>query len=146
MSNSQNFFFNDLKEQVNTKNLGSILRTVFERVASVDIKIFYDFLGELLLEKTQVLGSKKKIIRSYLEILKRAKIDSNQLIELEKYLVEKFFILDNEKLLLYFQGKLRNKSQSTLYKGRIFITNQRIMVIGKEEKDTSLWDIILGGF
>jgi len=122
-----------------------VLQNVLEVVSKFDIKIFYDFLGELLIEKTQVLGSKKQIISSYLRVLKKAKIDPNQLLELEKYLVEKYFILDNEKLMLYFQGKLRNKNQSISYKGRIFITDQRIMVIGKEEEDTSLWVNILGG-
>ena len=146
MANSQDFFLNDLKEQVDNKNLGSILRNVFERVVSVDIKKFYDFLGELLLENTQVLGSKEEIIRSYLKILKRAKIDSDRLSELEKYLVEKYFILDNEKLVLFFQGKLRSKHQRTYYKGRIFITNQRIMVIGEEVEDKSLGDAIMESF
>lgn len=138
--------FKDSKEKANPKNLGYVLQNVFERVSQFDMKIFYDFLGELLLEKTQVLGKKKRIIGSYLRIVKRFKLSPNQLLELEKYLVEKYFILDNEKLLLYFQGKFRDKNQRRAYKGRIFISDQRIMVIGKEEVDESLAMTISGGF
>jgi len=133
--------FKDSKEKANPKNLVSVLQNVFERVSKFDMKIFYDFLGELLLEKTYLLGSKKKIIKSYLRIVKRFKLSPNQLLELEKYLVEKYFILDNEKLLLYFKGSVINSKK--IHIGRIFISDQRIMVIGKVKEDSNLiWEII----
>ena len=133
--------FKDSKEKANPKNLVSVLHNIFEKVSQFDIKIFYDFLGELLLEKTPLLGSKKKIIKSYLKVIKMFKLSPNQLLELEKYLVEKYFIWDNEKLLLYFGGKIKNDGK--IYTGRIFISDQRIMVIGKVEREQSAWAIIL---
>jgi len=134
--------FKESKEKANPKNLASVLQNIFERVQQFDMKIFYDFLGELLLEKTHLLGSKKNIIKSYFRILKKAKLSPNQLLELEKYLVEKYFILDNEKLLLYFKGSVINGRK--IHIGRIFISDQRIMVIGKVKEDKSYLEIILG--
>ena len=138
----KNRFFRDLKEQANTKNLYTVLQTVYKKVFQIDIQLFYDFLGELSLEKTWDLGI---ILASYLRILKEVKMNPNQLIELEKYLVEKYFILNNEKLVMCFRGKLRNRTQNYNYRGRVFITDQRILVICKVKYEQSVLLAILGG-
>ncbi len=114
-------------ELINSKNVKKIFQAVYTRVQEYDTKIFYDFLGELLLEKPELLDGKK--IHKYLAFVKKVRIPRKRQIELETYFFKKYSLFDGEKLLISFDGALRYKKYR--YLGRIFITNHRIIVMGK---------------
>lgn len=116
-------FFQKNKELINSKNVIKIFQDVYAKAIKLDIKIFYDFLGELLLEKPIL------IIKRYLRFVKKAKIPRNRLLELETYLIEKYCIFDSEEVLLSFYGSIRYLR--IIWSGRVFVTNYRIFVIGK---------------
>ena len=65
-----------------------IFLDVYAKAIKFDIKIFYDFLGEILLEKPALLDGRK--LKEYLRFVKKVKIPRNRLLELETYLIEKF--------------------------------------------------------
>ena len=104
-----------------------IFLDVYAKAIKFDIKIFYDFLGEILLEKPALLEGRK--LKEYLRFVKKVKIPRNRLLELETYLIEKYCIYDNEEVLLSFHGSIRHRK--CIFSGRVFVTNYRIFVIGK---------------
>ncbi len=125
---------------INPKNVMEIFHVVYARVQQHDIRIFYDFLGELLLEKYSLFGEKKKFLKKYLRFVRKVKIPLDHKLILEEYLIEKYFTLEGEGVLLSFHGKIVHGD--LIYSGRVFITNQRILVIGKTEKKASWLDLL----
>ena len=124
-------FIRKNKELINSKKTTKIFQEVYNKAEQQDLKIFYDFLGELLLENPDLLDG--KILRQYLMFVKKVRIPPQQLIELETYFLKKYSLFNGEELLIAFNGELIYKRYSRLYKysGRTFITNFRVIVIGK---------------
>lgn len=129
-------FFQKNKELINSRNVNKIFKDVYAKAIKIDTKIFYDFLGEILLEKP-ILLKKPKTLKKYLRLVKKAKIPHNRLLELETYFIEKYCIFDSEKVLLSFHGSIRYKK--LVFLGRVFITNYRILVIPRKTVRKMSW-------
>jgi hypothetical protein len=121
--------FRKNKELITSKNVKKIFKEVFGKTEQFDLKIFYDFLGELLLKKTL---SSWKFLKNYLKFVKKVKIPLDRLLELEGYLIEKYCIFKNEEILRSFHGNV--KHHKVVFTGRVFLTNYRIIVIGRAEE------------
>lgn len=135
-------FFRKNRELINSKNIKKVFQKVYAKAVQFDQKIFYDFLGEVLIEKPGLLDRKK--LYKYLTFVKKAKIPVVRLIELESYLIEKYSLFDGEELLFSFNGDLRYRRYR--YKGRLFITNYRIIVLGKVEEMGHALELLVGSF
>lgn len=123
-------FFRKKKELITSKNVKKIFQDVYTRAQQHDLKIFYDFLGQLLLEKPELL--ERKILKQYLMFVKEVRVPPQRLIELETYFLKKYSLFNGEELLLSINGDLLYKPLRLYkYSGRIFITNYRIIVMGK---------------
>jgi len=122
------------KELITVGNARQIFHNIAEVVYEIDDdgKIFYDFLGEVLLAKPHFLEGKNytQLIKSYNANFK--KIDPSDPIKLEQYFLEKYCILDEEEILFSFYGAINyinyKKGKGILFLDRVFITNIRIIV------------------
>lgn len=129
-------FLNTNKKRISSQNAKTIFRNVIDRTEQLDRKIFYDFLGEVLMEKPNLLKGKHylKLLKSYDSAIGYLveKIDAQQLtpfdgIEMERYFLEKYCLFESEEILLSFSGTLTHDKYMI---GRVFITNYRIIVFG----------------
>jgi hypothetical protein len=128
----EEFIENNIKV-INSSNVKRILWDVYEKVKELDIKIFYDFLGEVFLKKPHL--NEDKIFKKYFKLIKKEKFPPDVQLELEAYLIEKYCIFDNEEILLSFHGEI--KHHKVLFTGRVFLTNFRIIVIGWAEESSA---------
>jgi len=101
------------------------------------MRILYDFLGEVLLEKPVLQEGKKhsKFLRGYHDFIIKTVtpvIPMSQILEWEKYFLEKYCILENEEILISFLGFVRFKKYH--FDSRIFITNIRMIVLANSYK------------
>lgn len=127
-------FLENCKQIINIENISKIFQKIVELVIEIDDdgKMFYDFLGEVLLTKPHFLETKNytKLIQNYNVIYNI--IDPAGPIELEKYFLEKYCILDEEKIIFYFYGGVNHinyrKGKGLLFLDRVFITNLRIII------------------
>lgn len=117
-------FFNTLKE-------------VYNKALPINNTIFYDFLGNILKKIPDLFNS--KFLKDYNFHISKLLLDT-QIIKMERYILNKFCSFENEYILTYFLGYTTYKSLKI--KGRIFITNLRIIILGEiQKKDDSgeLW-------
>lgn len=123
------------KKAINSKNAKNILIRVFKKITCSNWKVFYDFMGGVLLEKPTLLEGKNsgKFLHGYNEfitqyILKKKKITDTQVIKMEEYFLKKFCLFEEEEILISFQGYIIPK---VLYFAgdRIYITNMRFIVL-----------------
>lgn len=132
-------FLEKCKRLISSNNAGSIFKKISYRLTISDMKIFYDFLGEVLLEKPVLQKGKKqaKLLKGYDEFIYETflitgKISIVEIFKLEKYFVEKYCILENEEISISFFGTIKFKK--TYFQSRIFITNFRIIVLSSSYK------------
>ncbi len=129
-------FLNQNKEKITSGNAKKVFSKVLKKAIEVDnLQVFYDFLGEILLAKPSLLEGNNylKILKSYDDLIFKTltlKMKSNSKIELEKYFLEKYCIMESEEILLYFFGVVKYKGK--MYNTRVFITNYRIIVLSSD--------------
>lgn len=134
-------FLEENKKLISAGNAKKILRKVYEKTDETDPKIVYDFLGQILIEKP-VLQERKnlsKFLRGYddfIQVKKDFGETPKQLLELEKYFLEKYCIFEGEMILCYFSGIVHIK---TMFSSRVFITNYRIIVLSHVFKTSTTY-------
>ncbi|MFX0030672.1 MAG: hypothetical protein ACFE8B_15775 [Candidatus Hermodarchaeota archaeon] len=125
-------FLEENKKVITTKNMKKILKNVYKRTENIDPNIVYDFLGDILVEKPELLEDKNfsKTLKAYNDFSKNFPSQYN--LEKEKYLIENYCLFENENILKYFLGSIGYKR--VLFKDRVFITNYRIIIFSEIQK------------
>ncbi|MHA2185752.1 MAG: hypothetical protein ACXAAI_12205, partial [Promethearchaeota archaeon] len=139
-------FLEEMKKKTTPKNIKKIFIEIYRRTGK--FKILLDFFGEILLEYPYLLNEKNhsKILKGYSEFLIESKIAYKHLdlLKMEKKLIEKYCLLDNEDLLLFFDGTLVFKKVLFMY--RIYLTSYRIIVLSNAWKGGGLYNRWFGLF
>jgi len=128
------FFLEKNKELITIDNAKRVFQAIAKKIYDIDDdgKIFYDFLGEVLLANPNFLEGRNytKLIQSYNANFRM--IDPTDPINLEKYFLEKYCIFDDEEIIFSFYGAVNylnyRKGQGLIFSDRVFITNHRIIV------------------
>lgn len=101
------------------------LKTVYNKVNVIDIEIFYRFFGDILLENPDIFNFKfLKFYNSGIATF----LTTHQCAKMEKYILENYCLFENEQIIIYFIGIFSFKSRQI--KGRIYVSNIRIIVLG----------------
>lgn len=136
-------FFERNKEKITVGNATSIFMKVYEKVIGDDPKLFFDFLGRILLEKPELYKGKRRIdfFRKYNRFIVR-KLLPNDLYEMERYFVEKYCLFEGEKLLSFFYGLVEYGKKVNYFRDRIFISNYRIFISDLIQQYNTFYPII----
>ena len=113
------------------------LQTVYNKVNVLDIEIFYKFFGTILLQNPDLFNFKFSQTYNYGIT---AFLTTYQCAKMEKFMLENYCLFENEQIITYFAGILSYKS--TQIKGRIYISNLRIIVLGNilvEDHEELFW-------
>lgn len=116
----------EIKNLINTKSYVSIFkifREVFNNVG--DIKLFTDFVGEVFLMDPDYFMD--KFADTYNKNITKL-LNAQQLFEMEEYILQKFSLYQNEKIIISFSGEIARKRGKT--EGRIYLTNYRLIIQG----------------
>lgn len=131
-------FLDDKKEEIlkfiqkkNFHDVVKVLEQVLNKVKQEDISNFYSFFKEVLLTNPQLFES-KKFYRNYLNSLSR-QLTSDQLCDMETYLIDNICTYEDEKVAISTIGRLFYLDW--IFSGRIYITDLRIIVIGVRTKN-----------
>ena len=113
------------------------LKIVYNKVNVFDLEIFYKFFGDILQENPVLF--KFKFLKFYNLGINKF-LTAQQCAKLEKFILENYCLYENEQIMIYFIGIFSYKSRQI--KGRIYVTNFRIVVLGTilvEEESEDLW-------
>ena len=127
---------------VDTDSILKILLEIINKLDQNNRTEFYDFLGELLRYKWDIFM--RDLYYPLLPKIKKQFTDE-QFMEMEEHILNKFCIGSEEKILLKFHGILIFHGDKVL--GRIFLTNSRIIGLGKvvyKQSSTSLTHGLVG--
>jgi hypothetical protein len=118
-----------------------IIKEVYNKVLPFNITIFYNFFGNILKNYPDLFTS--KFLRDYISYTSRLLLDKD-LLKMEKYIINNYCAFDNEHILTYFNGDVIFKSVKI--KGRIYLTDYRVIIIGTiynkdESEDLWLWGV-----
>ncbi len=121
-------FLKKNKESITLSNMLKVFKKVYNKVLNIDSKIFYDFLGDVLLEKSSYREGKNhlRMLKIYAKFARN--ISSVKQLKDELYFIEKYCIFEGEEVLVSFDGIIHHRSVS--YYSRNFITNYRIIIVG----------------
>lgn len=122
-------FLEENKKLIYSGNAKTILKNVHKEAKEIDLKILYDFLGEILIEKPVLQERKKqsKFLKGYNDFISKSQIPPLQVLKMERYFLEKYCILESEEILCSFLGNVNYKK--IYFDNRVFITNFRIIVL-----------------
>jgi len=136
-------FLRTKKELIRIGNMSRVFSEVYDKVRHIDRKIFFDFLGELLLEKPLYLKGKNhtRLLKQYSKF-KLMKVKSIRWGPLEEYFIKKYCIFEGEELKLTFIGVITYRNIT--YNGRVFVTNYRIILIGTTLKQSHVMPLHFG--
>lgn len=128
--NKKNFSVNKAK---------SIFREIYSATKDIDMRIMYDFLGEILLERPEFLKPKKigRLLEEYNKFTDKTRIPVKKHIQTEQYFLEKYILLEEEKILLPFWGIVSYKSIH--HSTRVFITTYRIIILSGALKTSGIY-------
>ena len=121
-----------LKEEIKTlikqQRKGQVVKMIVNTATSQKLpdKEFYDLIGEIIHFNQQYFMN--KIYPKFYKNISRL-FNSNQMYEMEQYILEKFSFYTGEKLIDCFKGKTVQKD--TQVAGRVYLTNYRIIAHGK---------------
>lgn len=125
----ESFLFQKKKKLASS--VKGVLKEVYKKTTHIDYEIFFDFLGEALMEQPNLLEGKSytTFLNHYENFVKSIKdLSSVKYLERERYFVEKYCLVEGEELLYSFLGTVVYRK--VLFKGRVFLTNLRIIVHG----------------
>jgi len=135
-------YLRDLKKLVKGgiyfEDIGNALMELYKKKIQSNIEEFYVFLGELMNEN--ILFYMQNCHKCFLnELIKNNLILFNQLREMEKsifqmekFIFQRFYLMNNETLILSFDGKVFCKLSTIRFKivGRCYLTNLRLIITG----------------
>jgi len=119
-------------EQKNKSEIINILRNYITRLTQIDEasrKKIYDLIGKVLSEDPQFF--KLKLFKPFYKN-KQNLLAPHLRIEMENYLMNNYWFFKGETLIISSKGSvLFNKNYHEI-RGRFYITNQRIIALGKQ--------------
>jgi len=118
----------EIKNLIRQERKGNAVKMIVNIAASQKLldKEFYDLVGEVIRFNQQYFM--EKMYPKFYKNISRL-FNSNQMYEMEQYILEKFSFYSGEKLLDSFNGKTVQKD--TQVAGRVYLTNYRIIAHGK---------------
>ena len=136
-------FLEKNKVKLTAGNASTILRKVYEKVKGIDPKLFFDFLGQVLIEKPKLHEGTNRVhfFGKYNRFIVRM-ILPNDLYELERYFVEKYCLIEGEKLLSFFYGLVEYEQKQDYFHDRVFISNYRIFIPDVLVKDYKRYRVL----
>ena len=114
-----------------------ILKTVYNKVNAMNIEFFYKFFGDLLHKNPDLFNL--NFLKFYNSSVATF-LTTHQCAKLEKFILDNYCLYENEQIITYFIGIFSFKSRQI--KGRIYVSNFRIIVLGTilvEDESESLW-------
>jgi len=114
-----------------------ILKTVYNKVNPKDLEVFYKFFGDILLKNPDLFNI--KFSKSYNSGIAKF-LTPDQSAKMEKFILENYCLYQNERIITYFKGIFIFRSRQI--KGRIYVSNFRVIVLGTilvEEESDSMW-------
>ncbi|MFX1315706.1 MAG: zinc-ribbon domain-containing protein [Promethearchaeota archaeon] len=124
----------NLKQFVKQKNKNEIKKILVEYIAQISHfdeisrKKIYDLIGKILEEDLQFF--KQKLFKIFYKATQKFLV-ANLRIEMEKYIIEKYWFFKGEKLIISSKGSVIFSKNYFEIRGRFYITNQRIIFLGK---------------
>lgn len=120
---------NDLLSNIDAKKGMKVVKGLRDLLKNSDIpfKDAYDLVGEVIQKDSDYFMDK---IYQSVQIQLR-KFSLSKLIEMDEYILKNFCFLEDEDIIATFYGTIFDKKTSTV--GRIFLTNYRIILSGKQE-------------
>ena len=125
----------NLKQFVEQKNKGeviNILTRYMTRLTQIDEtsrKEIYDLIGKVLSEDPQFF--KQKLFKAFYKKTQNF-LAPHLRIERENYLINKYWLFKDEKLILSSKGSVIFNKNYNEIRGRFYITNLRIIALGKQ--------------
>jgi len=116
----------EYREKGKYRKSAALLSDLLERLEITQIDSFVDMLSRVL--KTEKVP---KIARGFNNLNRKIK-DKNKLYEIELRFIEKHLLIDGERLIDSFFGTLESGFETV--KGRIFLTNYRIIASGFQKE------------
>jgi hypothetical protein len=120
--------FNEAIEFAHKKdyyNLMRVLRKVSDKVILIKEELFFQFLGNILENITDLFNI--KFNEAYNEMIYLF-LPAKRIFLMESYLLKNFCFYQDEQLITYFTGKVTFRD--IIIKGRIYLTNYRVIAIG----------------
>ncbi|MFX1296248.1 MAG: zinc ribbon domain-containing protein [Promethearchaeota archaeon] len=118
-------------EQKNKSEIKNILVDYIARISQFDEisrKKIYDLIGKILEEDLQFF--KHKLFKVFYKTIQKFLVSSLR-IEMEKYIMEKYWFFKGEKLVISSKGSIIFSKNYFEVRGRFYITNHRIIALGK---------------
>ncbi len=112
----------------------SELEDVFLKNANFKYKIYYDFLSKMLKENPFLLDWERDFynviffLNNYNKFAIKIASPPFYLLQIEEYFVEKYCLLETERILISFIGVVR--CDEVYFRNRVIITNYRIIILG----------------
>ena len=117
---------NEAKNQIQNKYPKGIINIYGEVINKVDnVSAFHDFFGEtFIIDPTYFMA---KFLKTYHKNITKL-LDLQQVFDMEAYVLQKYSLYGNEKIIASFPGEIIIKNGKTV--GRIYLTTFRIILIG----------------
>jgi len=134
-------FLEKNKNVITSNNAKAIFRRIHISTKNIDWRILYDFLGKVLIEKPDLQKGKRytKFLKGYNAFMSNRYGQliepPREVLEREKYFLEKYCIFESEEILCSFLGNV--EFRKVFFSSRVFITNYRIIVLSHAYKPSS---------